>query len=256
VINENELVRQHRNPAIDRMAAILDELEKAPNGLGLKRLSERTAVTRSTVYRILNSLLAHGIVRQLENSDYVLGSRLLSLADAVVSPIAGRLAECAQPHLDRVARQVGETAKVSVFDRGHVLVVAIAPGSLSHALHAVVGEHLPAHAGGGSKALLAGLDEADMQRVISRPLTRFTDRTIIDPNQLREEVFRIREQGFSHDDGEFSLSVNSFGAEISSAGRSVGAISIPFLAGRSSEYEETIRAAVIATAQLISADLG
>ncbi len=253
-MDDADLARHNRNPAIERMVAILDELERAPNGLGLKRLTEKTGVTRSTVYRILNSLLAHGIVRQLESSDYVLGRRLLSLADAVVSPTAGRLAEIAQPHLDVVARRLGETAKVSVYDRGQVLVVAIAAGSLSHALHAVVGEHLPIHAGGGSKALLAGLPESDLERVLSRPLTRFTERTITDPARLREEITKVREQGFSHDDGEFSLSVNSYGAPISSGGQLVGAISIPFLAGRTPEYEGLVREAVISLAKAIGTD--
>jgi DNA-binding IclR family transcriptional regulator len=191
----SEIDAQNRNPAIERMMAILQQLERAPNGLGLKRLVAQSGVTRSTVYRILNSLTAHGLVRQLENSDYVLGSRLLSLADNVGMPSGGRVAKAAQPHLDFVARSLGETSKISIYDRGHVLVIAVAGGTKQHALHARVGEQLPIHAGGSSKALFAFLPEAERQRIYSRPLTQYNERTIFEPEAIEEELSRVRQQG-------------------------------------------------------------
>ena len=253
----SEMDAQNRNPAIERMMAILQQLERAPNGLGLKRLVAQSGVTRSTVYRILNSLTAHGLVRQLENSDYVLGSRLLSLADGVGMPSGGRVAKAAQPHLDFVARSLGETAKISIYDRGHVLVVAVAAGDKQHTLRARVGEQLPIHAGGSSKVLLAFLPEAERLRVYSRPLTQYNDRTLIEPEALEAELSRVREQGWSRDHGEFTASVNSYAAPIRDrSGDVVAAVSIPFLAGRDAEYEQLVRATTLATADRISMELG
>lgn len=253
----SETDAQNRNPAIERMMAILQELERVPSGLGLKRLVEQSGVTRSTVYRILNSLTAHGLVRQLENSDYVLGSRLLSLADAVGMPSGGQVAKAAQPHLDFVARSLGETAKVSIYDRGHVVVVAVAAGNKQHALHARVGEQLPIHAGGSSKALFAFLPEAERLRIYSRPLTQYNERTLIEQEALEEELLRVREQGWARDHGEFSASVNSYAAPIRDrSGDVVAAVSIPFLAGRDAEYEQLVRATALASADRISMGLG
>lgn len=253
----SELDEQNRNPAIERMMAILQELERAPNGLGLKRLVEQSGVTRSTVYRILNSLTAHGLVRQLENSDYVLGSRLLSLADGVGMPSGGRIAKAAQPHLDFVARSLGETAKVSIYDRGHVVVVAVAAGTKRHALRARVGEQLPIHAGGSSKALFAFLPEAERLRIYSRPLTQYNERTLIEQEALEEELSRVREQGWARDHGEFTAAVNSYAAPIRDrSGDVVAAVSIPFVAGRDAEYEQLVRATALATADRIGMGLG
>lgn len=252
----SEIDQQNRNPTTERMMAILHELERAPNGLGLKRLVEQSGVTRSTVYRILNSLVAHEMVRQLENSDYVLGRRLLSLADAVGMPSGGRVAKIAQPHLDFVARSLGETAKISIYDRGHVLVLAVAGGNKQLALHARVGEQLPIHAGGGSKVLLAYLPEAERRRIYSRPLTMYNERTIIEPEALEKELSRVREQGWSRDHGEFSASVISYGAPIrDGSGDVVAAFSIPFVSGRDAEYEQMVRATVLATADRINTEL-
>jgi len=252
-----ESALQNRNPAIERMAAIFHELEKCPTGLGLKGLSERTGVTRSTVYRILNSLAAHGLVRQLANSDYVLGGRLVDLANAVVVPDGGNVARVAQPHIDTMSRMLGESAKVSVYDHGRALVVAVAAGTKSYALQARVGEHLPIHAGAGSKALMAHLGEDERRRIYKRPLVQFNDRTFIDPPRLEVELALVREQGWSRDHGEFSSSVNAYAAPIrDSSGKVVAAVSVPFLAGREPEYQDIVRNTVVEMALRIGHDLG
>jgi len=239
------------------MMTMLAELEKSPAGLTLKGLAERTGVTRSTVYRILNSLEAHGMVRQVDGARFILGPRLLSLASSVISPPIGRVvAERAQPHLDRLAATLGESSKVSVYDRGFVLVVAAASGNNPYALRAAVGQHLPIHAGAGSKVLLANLPAEEVERILAGELKRFTALTLVDPDALRAEIALVRGRGWSRDGGEFAVSVNAFGAPIIDAsGQVVAAISVPFLAGRDADYEERVRVVAVTTAIAIGGDL-
>ena len=257
MVPDDDIVQQHRNPAIERMMAILVELEKNPGGLGLKSLVERTGVTRSTVYRILNSLEAHEFVRQIDDARYVLGSRLLSLADGVTTAHDSReIAKTAQPHLDALAARLGESCKVSVYDRGFVLVIATAAGNTPHSLHAPVGLHLPIHAGAGSKVLLAHLPEPEKSAILARALKKFTDMTLVEPAALRAELDKVRAQGWSRDHGEFSIAVNAYGAPILNRdGEVVGALSVPFLAGRDPDYEARVREAALATAVAIGADI-
>jgi DNA-binding IclR family transcriptional regulator len=124
------------------------------------------------------------------------------------------------------------------------------------ALHARIGEHLPIHAGGSSKALFAFLPEAERQRIYSRPLTQYNERTIFEPEALEDELARVREQGWARDPGEFTASVNSYAAPIRDrSGDVVAAVSIPFLSGRDAEYEQLVRATALATADRISVEL-
>lgn len=256
-MSDEEEGLQNRNPAIERMMAILTELEKAPDGLSLKRLADRTGVTRSTVYRILNSLEAHDMVRQMDRAQYVLGARLLSLADGVTStPVSRRIAEKAQPHLDRVAATLGESCKVSIYDRGFVLVIAAAVGHNPYALAAGIGQHLPIHAGAGSKVLLAHLPPAEIDAVLAGELKRFTALTLVDPDALRAELELVKARGWSRDGGEFGVSVNAYGAPIIDATCEViAAISVPFLVGQDADYEEKVRTVAITTAIAIGSDL-
>lgn len=256
-MREHELDPPHRNPAIERMMAMLNALEQNPGGLGLKALTQQTGVTRSTVYRILNSLEAHGMVRQVDGALYVLGSRILSLADGVtLRPENRGLVRAAQVHLNRVASSIGESCKMSVYDRGSVLVVAIAPGSKAQALHSAVGQHLPIHAGAGSKILLAYLETGAIEAILGTSLRRYTENTLTEPRELWAELALIRRQGWARDHGEFAVSINAYAAPvIDRNGQIVAALSVPFLAGRAPEYEQQIKVVVCEAATAISADL-
>ncbi len=246
-----------RNPAIERMMAILGVLEREPGGLGLKRLTDMTGVTRSTVYRILNSLMAHDMVRQLPNSDYVLGPRLLALANNVSADRLGAvIALKAQPYLDGIAQLVGETAKVSIYDRGLVLVVAVSIGSDAFSIHSHVGSHLPVHAGGASKLLLAYLNSDLIENHLSKGLPKYTEQTVMNADEIRAELELIRKNGWAQDRGEFSNSVCSFAAPIyGPSGDVVAALSVPFLIGQGEDFETRIRETVVKTATEIGTAL-
>ncbi|WP_134682316.1 IclR family transcriptional regulator [Paracoccus ravus] len=251
--DESEL-SANRNPAIEKMMAILTEIERQPNGLPLGRVAEAAGVTRSTAYRILNSLLAHDMLRQLDNAHFVLGSRLLSLADSVtVGALGTRVANAAQPIIDEVSRTIGETVKVSVCDRGQVVVVAISLGRKARALQAQLGEHLPIHAGAGSKVLLAHSSRDEIDRVLGSKLPTYTERTLSDPQELLTELDQIRQQGWSIDPGEFDLSIRACAAPIRNRqGQVTAALSIPFFADISQEYEASLLNAAQAAARHIS----
>lgn len=257
MLDDDEMLRQHRSAPVERMMALLSALERQPEGMGLRRLAQSAGVTRSTAYRMLNSLLAHEVVRQLDNSNYVLGRRLLGLADKVTtSPNLGLIAAAALPHLEAAAVSLGETAKVSIYDRRSVLVVAFVAGRKPYALHAQVGEHLPIHAGGASKVLLANLPPEEVDALLVAPLTRFTEHTLVDPAALRAELARVRDQGWARDHGEFSVSVNSYAAPvIDDAGAVIAAVSIPFVPGRDDSYEALVKRTALDTAANISSSL-
>ncbi|MBD9529862.1 IclR family transcriptional regulator [Paracoccus sp. PAR01] len=251
--DESEL-SANRNPAIEKMMAILTEIERQPNGLPLGKVAEAAGVTRSTAYRILNSLLAHDMLRQLDNAHFVLGSRLLSLADSVtVGALGSRVATAAQPVIDEVSRTLGETVKVSVNDRGQVVVVAISLGRKARALQAQLGEHLPIHAGAGSKVLLAHSSKDEIDRVLDSKLPIYTERTLSDPQELLAELEKIRQQGWSNDPGEFDLSVRAYAAPIKNRqGQVTAALSIPFFADVSRDYEAALLYSAQTAARRIS----
>jgi DNA-binding IclR family transcriptional regulator len=210
---------KHTIPVLDRMMEVLGRIEASAAGLTIRQLTEALGLPRTTVYRILNTLQAHQVVRRDEHGAYHLGRRLVSLAQHV-GPAARDLdlAAAAQPFLDRLAADLGEGVSVSVIDPDGVFVLAAAQGRREYALTVAPGQRMPVHAGAASKLLLAHLPEEEIDAWLDRPLAGYTPRTITDAKRLRAELARIRRQGWAADRGENGPSIQAYAAPVFDGG--------------------------------------
>jgi DNA-binding IclR family transcriptional regulator len=255
--SESDALEKHRIPAIDRMMDVLGHLERRPEGATIRDLVDALRLPRTTVYRVLNSLQSHDVVRRSTSGSYTLGPRLLALAARVLTSTHDYdLASLAMPHLERLSEELGEGSKVSVFDNDGALVIAAVQGKREFALTVVPGQRLPLHAGAASKVILANLPANELTQLLEGPLAEYTGRTITDAKRLLKELSEIRSKGWAFDKGEYAPSVHAFAAPIPDrTGKTIAALSIPFLAGADKQRMERIRVAVIAAAGAIAADL-
>jgi DNA-binding IclR family transcriptional regulator len=253
----SEALARHRIPVIDRMVDMLFLLEQRPNGATIRDLVDQLRLPRTTVYRILNTLQFHEIVRRSADGSYRLGSRLLALAARAVNESKDYdLAAIALPHLRRLATETGEGCKVSIVDGGEILVIAAVDGKREYALTVIPGQRLPMHAGAASKVLLANLPKSDLSERLHGALVRYTGKTQTDSRKLSAELAKIRRQGWAQDKGEYAPSIHAFAAPIPDRnGHVIAALSVPFLAGASAAHMEKIRVAAISIAGAIAADL-
>ena len=244
-------------PVIDRLSDLLELLEKQPAGSTIRELTRAAALPRSTVYRCLNTLEAHGIVRRASSGAYRLGPRLLALAAQVATdPRERHLAALAQPHLDRLSAATGEGSKLSVPAGDRALVIAVAQGGAGErvAVGVLAGKTFPIHAGAASKLLLAHLPAGEAAPLLAVPLTRLTANTVIDAARLAAELAAIRRRGYALDRGEFAASVHALAAPVrDGSGQVVGALSIPFLADADARRRVVLRRALRQAAALLSA---
>ena len=253
-MSDVDAANRHSIPAIDRLMDVLGQLERHAEGLSITELTENLDLPRTTIYRILNSLQRHEMVRRDEDGAYHLGRRLLTLASHVSSRASDfDLATVAQPFLDRLAADVGEGVKLSVLDNEGVLVLAAARGTREYALTVTPGQRVPVHVGAASKLLLAYLPAAEQQARLAPPLAAYTTRTITDPKRLRAELVRIKRLGWAQDRGENAPSIHAFAAPVFGPdGAMLAAVSVPFLAGTEPTRMENLRLATIATAKAIT----
>lgn len=249
---------KHRIPVIDRMMEVLAQLELRENGATIKDLVTLLSVPRTTIYRILNSLQSHDMVRRDESGVYRLGRRLLGLAShvaAAASPLD--LVSFATPVLEQLSADLGEGSKLSVIDGDGVLVLAAAQGRRAYALSVVPGQRMPAHAGAAGKLLLAYLPQPEIDAWLERPLVACTSKTLTDPKRLRAELARIRRLGWAQDKGESGPSILAYAAPVfDQRGHLVAALSVPFLQGTEASQMEAVRLAVIAAGRSMTAAIG
>jgi len=256
-VTPDQPVARHRIPVIDRMMDVLFLLEERRQGATIRDLVDRLALPRTTVYRILNTLQFHDVVRRSGDGSYRLGPRLLALAARAIGDAHDfDFAALSKPHLERLSQETGEASKLSVRDGDALLVVAVAQGRREYALTVVPGQRLPLHAGAAGKVLLAFMPATELAGFLARPLERHTSRTFSDRKRLQAELARIRRQGWAQDKGEYAPSIHAFAAPVADrGGRVIAALSVPFLSGASPAHMEKVRVAAIAVAGEIAAGL-
>ncbi|NKC29592.1 IclR family transcriptional regulator [Falsiroseomonas selenitidurans] len=218
----------NRIPAVDRALHLLDLLCAEGPPLGIREMSARLGIPRSTVYRILNSFEAHGVVLRQAEGGFVPGPRLLAYARAV--PPALDLPTLAAPVLADLARVARLTAKLSVLDAGAALVVAVAPGPGAYSITTHVGRRFPLHAGAASKILAAHMPAAARAALLEGPLPRATPATVTDPARLAAILDAARQDGLAHDHAEYTAGVHAMAAPVPGPdGACAAAISVTYL---------------------------
>jgi DNA-binding IclR family transcriptional regulator len=243
----------HRIPAIDRAVDVMEALAAGP--AVIRDLAALLGIPRSTVYRVLNSLEARGLVMRGADTAYRLGPQLLRLARAV--PAGFDLVALARPLMDELAHGLRCSVKLSVLDGDQALVVAVAESPETYAVTTQVGRRFPLHAGAASKVLAAFGTEMLRERLFAGPLSRLTPDTITDRAALHDALRTIRAAGHAEDAGEFAPGIRARAAPVfGPEGVCVAALSIPYLDGTSARREVEIQSALLRCASAITARLG
>ena len=166
------------------------------------------------------------------------------------------IVERTHPLLKDLARQTGETVDLSRLSRDHAIFVNQAPGS--HRLQAVsaIGNSFPLHCTANGKAMLALMEDDELQQVMLRPRQAFTPKTIVDAGALLAEIAEIRRTGVAFDNEEHTLGISAIGMGFMAPTRQVFAISIPVPTIRFSsvkrQCESVLRQAVLDLAWLVT----
>lgn len=194
--------------------------------IGVTEVADRVGLPKSTVSRLLGSLVREGAVEQeATGSRYRLGARLLTLAQSS-GPVAALLG-AAHPVLERLAGDLGEAAGLSVADGFDVHYIDQVDTTHQVGVRDWTGTRVPMHAVSSGLVLLAASPDATIDSFLGRRATRFTRRTMTAPAALRRRLARVRLDGYAWVHEEFAEGLNSVAAPIRDAtGATLGAIHV------------------------------
>lgn len=218
---------RYRIQAIERAVAILNAFSAEEPELGVTDLADRLGLHKSTVHRFLVNLEAAGLVeRDRHTARYRLGLRIFELGGLVLQQM--NLWDEALPFLEGLVRDSGETGHLAVLDGGEAVYIEKVEARRALRIPSAIGRGYPAHATSLGKVLLAHLDGGAADALIAeRGLDRCAPNTITDPEKLRAELDRVRQQGFAVDDEEYEEGLRCIGAPIiGHTGQVVAAIGI------------------------------
>jgi DNA-binding IclR family transcriptional regulator len=212
--------------SVDRAVTVLEILAQRGEA-GVSEVAAAIDVHKSTAFRLLGALEAHGMVEQeAERGKYRLGFGIVRLAGAVTGRID--ITKYGRGICERLAQELGETLNIAVLESHHVVNLDQVRGPSAIAAQNWVGRLTPPHCTASGKIFLAHLDPERRHELIAEAgLARMTPRTLTSEDKLEADLAEARERGYAMTVEEYEEGLNAMAAPVRSRdGRTVAALTV------------------------------
>ncbi len=235
--------------SIERVFELLEAIADAGGEISLSDLANASELPMPTIHRLLRTCVTLGYARQLPSRRYALGARLIPLGE-----LAGQqLGRVAQPQLQLLVRQLGETANMALLEGDQVVYVAQQPSEHAMRMFTEVGRRANLHDTGVGKAILATLSDAEIRGIVGRVgMPTPTVKSHGTPESLLADVAQIRKRGYAIDDEEQEPGVRCYAVTVPQA-PSPMALSV---SGPLSRVDEAFGERAVPVLQSVAAAIG
>ena len=243
-------------PTIRKAFSVIKSISKNNNGSTLTDIVNEIEAPKSSVFKILYSLMNENIIEKKDDR-YYLGNMLIHYG---LHTLAQRdIKTVSNPYLYSLMEATGETAHaaIPVGMKSMLLDVVLTTHPISFS--SPVGSLFPMYCTSHGKTFLAYTDNFTIDEYLeNNDLIKRTDKTIVSAYDLKNEIKIIREQGYSMDEIEFEEDIRCCAAPImDNSGKCIAAIgvtstTITFTKERVPEISEAVKDA----AHRISNEMG
>jgi IclR family pca regulon transcriptional regulator len=223
--------------SLARGLAVIQAFSQSQQQLTISQLSAKTGFSRAAVRRCLYTLAKLSFAGTDDNRHFYLRPRVLTLGHSYISSMP--LAAAAQPILDHVSHVLRESCSIATLDGSEIVYIARANVTRIMSIDLGVGSRLPAFCTTMGRVLLAHLPPEKLEEVLSRIVfKRFTERTVVGPEKLRQLLRVVQRNGYSIIDQELEHGLRALAVPIRNpAGKVVAALNVGVHAQRVSIQE-------------------
>jgi IclR family transcriptional regulator, acetate operon repressor len=228
--------------SIDKALTVLEALAEHSR---VTDIAVGTGLPKSTVHRILQSLVGWGFAR----TDGTLAGKVMSRFDP---------AQHADSALQGLRDRTGFTVHFAIRSGDEAVYVRKLEGLRPYQMGSRVGMSLRLHSTSIGKAILAQLSDREVAAITSRTgLDPRTQHTITDVDALVAHLTEVRRRGHAIDDEENERGIRCVGAPVfDHTGAVMGGISVSGLAFEVDADDTTLIAEVVAAARDVSLAMG
>lgn len=188
--------------AVERVLDIVEAFRAARRPLSLTELAESIGTPKSSCHAIVGTLVARGYLYTLSRPRALYPTRRLHDLTREILQFDPFL-ERALPLLEKLRDDSRETVIFGKRQADAVVYLQVVPGPHSIRYSAAPGELKPLHSSAIGKALLGGLKEAELRRLLAElPLPAITESTLVDKAALFEDIASSRRRGYYVTRGE------------------------------------------------------
>ncbi len=244
--------------SLERAFDILGILAREATGLSLAEISKRTALPRSTAFRLLAVLQGREFVRKSESGAlYRLGPGFVELSSVYLNTL--ELKTEAEPVMRELAASLGTIVFLARRQDGMIVYIDRHDRFPSMRKYAIIGQRRPLYCTALGKALVLDMDEEELRRLLGQTsFVTFGPNTHSSFESFLADIERTRLRGWARDDEEAEPGTNCVAAPVRDyRGRIVCAISTSWsLEMRPDLVPDRIAEHVVKAAETISRSMG
>lgn len=244
--------------SVDRALSILELLVEHKDGLRIMDISKKLNLHKSTVHRLLNTLIYRDYVEQdEETAKYYVSLKIFELGNKKISNMD--FVDVAKPYAVKLMKEVNEIVHIVVRKGTEILYLDKVQADNPIKVSSSVGERKQLYSTAVGRAILCNMKDDELEDILNKiELKKFTEHTKIDKEELLEELHKSKKRGYAIDDEENEPGIRCAGSVIlGHSGEIVGAISISGPTFRiTKENVDDYGKKVSYYASLISKDLG
>lgn len=242
--------------SFSKFMRVLDAIAtNAVGGVTIQDLSKSVGYPKPTLYRIVDALLAEGLIVNKGGQIFSLGPRLISLASQALE--SSDLRKVCREQLLDLRDITNETVHLAVPVNGAMTYIDKLESPQAVRMSSRLGSQVTLYSSSVGKAYLASLqDDTQRRRLIDTiAFRKFTDSTVLSADTLLAEISQIQHQGYSEDREENERDIFCYGCAIVDRNANPVAcvsISIPLFriaADRHKAYIEPLKQACQAISQ-------
>jgi DNA-binding IclR family transcriptional regulator len=253
-------IMSEKNPvqSAGRIFSVLELLAQS-GPMGVTELSKSLGLNKSTVHRLLASLIAMDYVKKENDSDkYRLTFKILALGEALLDKVD--IVLVARPYLQQLVELSGETVHLVQREGTDMVYIDKVESQVSSVrMVSRIGVGKPLYCTAVGKAMLAELDDLEVKKIWDdSKIEKLTPKTIVDFEEFVKELNDIRQKGYALDNEENEIGVRCIAACIKNyKGKAENAFSISApIIRMSDERIEELAAEVIKMKEELSKAFG
>ncbi|MBW1699590.1 MAG: IclR family transcriptional regulator [Deltaproteobacteria bacterium] len=180
----------------------------------LRAISNRLKMPKSTVRRLLLTLISMGYVEQdKENACYKISMRFVELGLQVMEHYD--FIHISRPFMVELAERTGETVNLGILDGSEIVLVDQVSSKHSLRQDQPLGSRILSHCTAFGKSILAYLPIEELDRLFkNKPLRTLTPKSLKSYSDLKKELKLTRDRGYAVDDEEAVTGVRCVAAPL------------------------------------------
>lgn len=203
--------------SVERAILILEKLSEEKKGCGVTKISKDIGLSKSTVHRLLLTLMNKGYVeKEIDSDNYRLGKRILYLASSILDSLD--IGNISRPYLKKLAQETDQVVHLAVLDGDKAVYidkVESDSNKRSVRMNSQIGKRIPLYCTAVGKVLLWDYDENYIRAVIKeQDMVKYTQNTITNIDGLINELKESKEKGYAVDEIEFEEGIRCIAAPI------------------------------------------